>query len=165
MARRLILMRHAKSDWADHSLSDHDRPLNERGRVSAPLMAKHLANNNLAPQAIIASTATRVRETLALMLPEWRHEPEVEFCELLYLASIATLRAEVRGFRDSWSDAMLIGHNPGLTDFVSWLADRPMEMPTAAVAVFVSSQSSWSDAIAAQDWELSAEWRPRELFG
>ena len=164
MALRLILMRHAKSDWANHKLSDHDRPLNERGRRSAPLMAKHLANHYLAPQAIVASTAVRVRETLVLMLAEWPYDPEVFFEQSLYLASVETLVSHVRGLHDGWSDALIVGHNPGLTDFVSRLAGRPVEMPTAAVAVATSNEESWTDAVAARSWQLTAHWRPRDLF-
>ena len=164
MVRRLILMRHAKSDWANQHLSDHDRPLNERGRRSAPLMAKQFANNNLTPVAIVASTAARVRETLALMLAEWRHEPEVRFQKSLYLASVETLKTHVSGLLDSWSDALIVGHNPGLMDFASWLAGQPLEMPTAGVVVFEADGESWSEAVATRNWQLKALWKPRDLF-
>lgn len=164
MSRRLILMRHAKSDWANHQLSDHDRPLNERGRRTAPLMAQHFANKNLVPCAIVASTAARVRETVALMLAEWRHAPVVSFHQSLYLASVETLSAQVRELQDSCSSTMIVGHNPGLMDFVSWLSGHSLEMPTAGVAVFESTVSTWSGALVARDWQLTAHWRPRDLF-
>ena len=164
MARRLVLMRHAKSDWANHNLADHDRPLNERGRLSATQMAKHFANTDLAPSVIIASTAARVRETLTRMLAEWPYEPEVSFEQSLYLASVETLNARVCGLHHAWQSAMIVGHNPGLADFVSRLANRPLEMPTAAVAVFSTNLETWTDAVAARDWQLTAHWRPRDLF-
>jgi phosphohistidine phosphatase len=163
MVRRLILMRHAKSDWADHSLSDHDRPLNARGRLAAPKMARHLSENHLAPKVVLASTAVRVRETLGLMLAEWGYEPVVFYEQALYLASVDTLKSQVRGLDDSWSDAMLIGHNPGLADYASRLASQPLEMPTAAVAVFESTAESWH-AVTARNIRLTAHWRPRDLF-
>lgn len=162
MARRLILMRHAKSDWANPSLSDNDRPLNERGRRAAPMMAKHFLENNLPPSVVLASTAVRVRETLALMLAEWRYEPVVFFEQSLYLASVETLKSHVRGLHDSWTDAMILGHNPGLTDFVSWLASQSLEMPTAGVAVFASNEECWHD-FTARNLRLSAHWCPRDL--
>jgi phosphohistidine phosphatase len=164
MTRRLIIMRHAKSDWGNHKLPDHDRPLNERGRRIAPLMGRHLLLNKLQPQVILASTARRVRETVDLLQAGWPFEPVVFFEESLYLASAQTLDAHVRGLHDAWLEAMLVGHNPGLAEFVSRLANQPLEMPTAAVAVLESSGESWPQAMAANAWRLSAIWRPRELF-
>lgn len=164
MARRLTLMRHAKSDWANHNLSDHDRPLNERGSRTAPMLGKHFVDNHISPAVVIASTALRVRETLSFMLATWSYEPEVFYEQSLYLASAETLSSHVRGLHDDWSDVLIIGHNPGLAEFVSRLAGRPLEMPTAAAAVFTSVKESWTDAVAARKWELSAHWCPRELF-
>ena len=164
MTRRLIVMRHAKSDWANPKLSDHDRPLNDRGLRNAPLMGKHIADSNLTPQVVIASTAVRVRETLAFMLTAWPREPEVFYEQSLYLASLDTLHTHVRGLHDDWGDVLIVGHNPGLTEFVSRLAGQPLEMPTAAVAVFTSDQKSWAKALAAKNWQLAAHWCPRDLF-
>jgi phosphohistidine phosphatase len=164
MSRRLIVMRHAKSDWANPNLSDHDRPLNDRGSRTAPLMGKYLAENHVIPKVVIASTAVRVRETLAFMLAEWPHEPEVFFEQSLYLASVETLRSHIRGLHNDWHEVLIVGHNPGLTDLVSRLAGQPLEMPTAAVAVFASDEKSWSDALAAKNWALAAHWLPRNLF-
>ncbi len=164
MARRLFLLRHAKSDWANPSLSDHNRPLNARGTRAASKMGKHFVENHISPSAVIASTALRVRETFALMLEEWSYEPEMFFEQSLYLASVDTIGSHVRGLHDGWSDVLLIGHNPGLTSFVSQLANRPLEMPTAAVAIFTSDKDSWTEAVAAKKWELTAHWCPRDLF-
>lgn len=63
--RQLILVRHAKSDWGDASLTDHDRPLNARGRQNAPMMAERLAETEPAAPRIISSTALRARTTAA----------------------------------------------------------------------------------------------------
>ncbi len=63
----LVLMRHAKSDWSEAGLSDHDRPLNARGKRDAPEMAKWMHNHLGIPDLILASTATRVAETVELL--------------------------------------------------------------------------------------------------
>lgn len=164
MARQLIVMRHAKSDWANHHLSDHDRPLNERGLRNAAMMGKHFVDNRISPAVVIASTAVRVRETLALMLAEWPYEPEVFFEQSLYLASVETLGSHVRGLHDDWAAVLIVGHNPGLSEFVGQLAGRQLEMPTAAVAVLTSKEESWMRAVAARSWQLTAHWCPRDLF-
>ena len=75
--KRLLLMRHAKSDWSDGSVSDHDRPLNARGQDAAPRIASWLASEGMVPEVILCSTAVRTSQTLALMLNVWRNNPVV----------------------------------------------------------------------------------------
>lgn len=166
MTRRLIVMRHAKSDWDDPSLPDHDRPLNQRGRRAAPRMAEQMICQNVRPDVIVASTAVRVRETLELMQPKWLvvwGEPiEVLREKSLYLATPETLISNLRGLHDSWSSAMLVGHNPGLSMLVSQFAHEPLELPTAAVAVLDSEAESWPEATVGV-WKLTNLWLPREL--
>lgn len=154
-------MRHAKSAWDDHRLSDHDRPLNDRGRRAAPLMGRQLIQHHLKPDVVLASTAIRVRETLAAMRSEWSFEPAEFFEKSLYLASSECLLAHVRGLHDSWNEALVLGHNPGMSDLVSRLSGEPVDMPTAAVAVFQCNALSWSEPSAI--WKLQYFWRPREL--
>ncbi len=164
MTRRLIVMRHAKSDWANSSLSDHDRPLNDRGRRVAPLMGRHFKTQLLQPSAVIASTAQRVRETLTLLVSELPCEPQLFFEQSLYLASCEGIVAHVRDLDDAWEDTMIVGHNPGLSDFVRQLSTQHIEMPTAAVAILESQSLTWAEAIAAKPWRLTEYWRPSELF-
>jgi phosphohistidine phosphatase len=87
MTRTLILIRHAKSDWDDPALSDHDRPLNARGQRSAPRIGAWLAEQGVTPDAVLCSTALRTRETwdgIATQLPE---APEPVFSHGLYHAA------------------------------------------------------------------------------
>ena len=162
--RRLIIMRHAKSDWANHRLTDHDRPLNDRGRRAASLMGEHFVKHKLLPHAIVASTAMRVRETLGLLLANWPCQPHLFFEQSLYLASPSTLDAHVRGLHESWTSVMLVGHNPGLSEFVSHSLHRPVELATAVVFVLETEAECWSTAASARNWQVVEEWRPRELF-
>ena len=74
--RRLMLLRHAKSDWAAPGARDHDRPLSTRGREAAPRMGTYMARHALVPDLIVASTAARVTETLALLLPAFKVPPK-----------------------------------------------------------------------------------------
>ena len=85
--RTLIVMRHAKSDWGDESLSDHERPLNGRGKRDAPRMAQWLAEIDMTPDLILSSSSQRTRETVALMNQHWSTESPVSYDESLYLAS------------------------------------------------------------------------------
>ena len=164
MHRRLIIMRHAKSDWANAGLSDHDRPLNDRGRRAASMMGRHFMQQSVHPCAIIASTAIRVRETLALLQAEWPNEPQTFFEQAIYLASPGTLESHVRGLHNSWSSVLLVGHNPGLSEYVSSCAKQAIELATAVVAVLEVEAASWASATTCASWKLVELWRPRELF-
>lgn len=162
--KTILLMRHAKSDWKKAGLSDHDRPLNARGRRAAPAMAEHLLGQSLAVDVFLVSTAVRVSETVELMQQRWCPAAEVLRCPSLYLASPQTILAEIRGLHDSWSHVMVVAHNPGLVALASGLADQDLEMPTAAVAVFQSSIASWTTPLSADNCQLTAYWKPRELM-
>src|SRR4051794_21334084 len=82
--RRLMLLRHAKSDWAQPGARDHHPPLTERGRDSAAKMGAYMARHALVPDLVIASTATRVRETLDLLLPAFKTAPKLSHDKRLY---------------------------------------------------------------------------------
>lgn len=164
--RVLILMRHAKSDWSQPNTSDHDRALNARGRRTAPAMAHHLEQHQLSPQVILASTATRVQQTLTLMREtQWAREANVVNRKALYLASAQQLGDAVESLHDQHNVAMLIGHNPGMQVFASRLAEQDLEMPTAAITILHCNYLSWGNCLADADWELFAHWKPKEMDG
>lgn len=146
MPYQLLLMRHAKSDHGDLSLSDHDRPLSPRGRADAPFMAQWLARMQLVPSLILCSTALRTRETAELMLDRWSEtQTEVVHCESLYLASaeamLWTLASEHRGLHR----VMLLAHNPGISMLSSVLSRKALSMPTSAIAAFDCSVDAAAD--------------------
>ena len=112
---RLIMMRHAKSDWSQPNLSDHDRALNVRGGYAAPRMARHLLEQSLEPELVLASTAVRVQQTLGLMREQqWASEARVEDRKDLYLATPQHLAKTIEKTDTQCKSLMLIGHNPGM---------------------------------------------------
>lgn len=144
--RILILMRHAKSSWANDSLADFDRPLNERGKKASPLMARWLEENSLVPDTILCSTALRTKQTSDFIMAEWK-QPCCRFdIQALYLASPNTILKVLTTHGPTESKVLLlIGHNPGFETLASMLSGKAIIMPTAAVAVFRFRQSSsWS---------------------
>ncbi len=161
--RKLILMRHAKSDWSDESLSDHDRPLNPRGRRSAPLVANYLENQGYAPDVILASSAVRVQQTLELMQATWQRKVEVLTETSLYLASPDEISGHVDVLHDSWSTVLVLGHNPGMSALCGALAGVGMELPTAALGVFQTEAETWKHSVRKAEWSLEDSCRPRDL--
>lgn len=137
--KKLVLMRHAKSDWTQNE-PDKLRPLNPRGRAAAQKMAGWLRDSKLWPDVLLCSTATRTIETWQLMNETiGANDTQVEFLDELYLAHELVI---YQSLCDHWSNRMdcetlmVLGHNPGMENLVSMLAGAPLEMPTAAVAVF-----------------------------
>jgi phosphohistidine phosphatase len=169
---KLILMRHAKSDWNDARLSDKARPLNERGRAAAPAMARWLASQEYYPHLVLCSSAVRTQQTLELMQREWKLlSPTIPACQVemdddLYLASAEMiLEIASKGCRASECEhCLVIGHNPGMEQLVSLLSGVSIEMPTAAVAVFDSVDRMWPEQWGrSQAWKLRDMVKPREL--
>lgn len=157
----LMLIRHAKSDWGNADLNDHDRPLNERGMRNAPVMGRFLARTYLGaggtpavlPQleAVVSSSATRARQTTQLLVEAMQLDPaNVRVEESAYLAEAKTLLNLVRQFPENQDHVALVGHNPGMADFVNRLAEnhKVAEMPTCAVALFQLGET-WAET----DWE------------
>lgn len=138
---KLILMRHAKSDWSQPGLADHDRPLNARGRRAAPAMARWLAGAGHVPDLVLCSSAARTRETWALMAAHLPGAGETVVEPLLYNADAATILDMLRLHGAGAGCILLIGHNPGLSEAAgAVLARRPdIEgfdfFPTAAACV------------------------------
>ena len=119
--RRLILLRHAKSDWPD--VPDRDRPLAKRGRRDAPVIGRWLHDRGYQPQIVICSAARRTRQTWDLVAPELGGSPSVTFEPRAYAASAITLLYLVRELPTACHSALLIGHNPGVSELASNLLE------------------------------------------
>lgn len=150
--RRLILLRHAKSDWSKAGQADHDRALNARGRKTAPRMGAYLAEQSLVPDLVIASTAVRVRDTLDLVLAALGRSPKVTLDHRLYEADAEDILAVLHESKADAHTLLVVGHNPGLSDLAELLiasgsdeAQRAMleKFPTAGLAVIDFTVDDW----------------------
>jgi phosphohistidine phosphatase len=135
--KRLTLIRHAKSSWKNSGLADVDRPLNSRGKRDAPRMGAYLARQGIQPDIILASPARRARKTAKLLAGEIPGAAGRILADpALYEAGAAVILERVRALDESWQHVMLIGHNPGLTDFANLLTAIGIDnLPTCAVLV------------------------------
>lgn len=146
----LLLLRHAKSSWAQAGQPDHDRPLNDRGRAACALMAGHFRRQRLWPDLVLCSTARRTRQTLSLLAETLGWTGTLRHEDSLYLASARSLLHMLRTV-DGASSVLLVGHNPGLQELAMDLADRPADrtrlaakFPTAALAEYAVDGGDWS---------------------
>jgi len=144
--KTLVLMRHAKSSWDSPGLLDHDRPLNDRGRQEAPRMGRRLVERGIEPEVIITSTAQRARSTAELVAGELGTPARrILVEERLYAASVETVLRIIRSLDNRISRAMLVGHNPEMTELATRFSKSAESMPTAAIAVFTFDATSWAE--------------------
>lgn len=122
--KTVYLLRHAKSDWSEATLKDHDRPLNDRGRDAAPKMAAYMKSKRYKPDLVLCSTARRTVETYDLV-KDVLGDAKVKFEESLYLAEDRKLFERLHWLDDDVSSVMFIGHNPGMEQFANALAALP----------------------------------------
>jgi phosphohistidine phosphatase len=148
--RRLILTRHAKSDWDDAALPDHDRPLKARGRRAAAELGEWLASRDYLPDEVLSSDAVRTRQTWEALAPALPAAPQPHWLPQLYQAGPAGMLAALR--RATGRTVMMIGHNPGIAAFAAMLPARPPadpdfeRFPTAATLIVDFQIDDWGAA-------------------
>jgi phosphohistidine phosphatase len=142
----ITLVRHAKSNWNDTALSDRDRTLNARGERDAPEMGQRIAAHGIRPSLIIASPAVRAWTTAKIIAKEISYP--IEFLQRengLYLASLNDLLDTVMAQDNGFNNLMVVGHNPGLTNFANFLVPGICEnLSTAGVVSVQIDREDWS---------------------
>jgi phosphohistidine phosphatase len=112
--KRLTLMRHGNAKWKDPEVADFERPLNRRGVGEGEAMARRLAELALVPTLILASPATRTKQTADIVARELglssRH---VRTDETLYLARAEDILKVIQATGPRVPHLMIVGHNPG----------------------------------------------------
>lgn len=150
---RLILMRHAKSSWKEPGQSDHQRPLNARGRRDAPAIARLLVQMGWTPELAVVSDAARTEETWAWMHGELGGEPTVQLASPLYHGALGEIIDVLRLQLNGEATVLALGHNPGWEDAVAALSGRHLRMKTANAAL-LSHSEPWEVALRRRDWRL-----------
>jgi phosphohistidine phosphatase len=150
--RRLWLLRHAKSSWDDPRVEDHDRPLSERGRRAAALMAEHCERAGVRPDLVLCSSAVRARETLSGVLPGLGASLQIAIEDGLYTFEARAVLDRLREIPDDVASAMVVGHNPAMEVATARLAadgdalERVLaKYPTAGLATLDLDVETWSD--------------------
>ena len=160
--RTLYILRHAKSSWDDASLADFDRPLNGRGERTAPIMGELMKREGFAPDVILSSPAERAKQTAMATKEAGALAGVLIFDDRIYEASANALRQVVSEIDDRYSSTMLVGHNPGMEEFIRYLTGKIEPMPTAALAVIDLAVDTWAD-VTENRGTLRQIFRPKEL--
>ena|SRR6478735_2531906 len=145
--KTLVVVRHAKSSWDQPGLSDFDRPLNERGKKDAPLMANRLKDKGIELEHLVSSPAKRAKKTAKYFAEEFRLKKEdIKLVEALYGATQPEFLQAIKDIHDKYKTVALFSHNPGITEFASSLTNvRVDDMPTCAVFAVRANADNWID--------------------
>jgi phosphohistidine phosphatase len=145
---RLILVRHAQAQPGSSDQEDWDRTLEASGERDARVMGQRLKSASVQPKRILSSPAVRAMATASLLARELAVPARlIQQDERLYLADARTLLAVVQELGAGAPHLMLVGHNPGLTEFADGLSsERSIDnLPTAAAYSLEFDIADWRE--------------------
>lgn len=145
--KTVFLVRHAKSDWADPSLSDFERPLNHRGKRDAPVMAQRLLERKINVDVFISSPAKRAARTAKIFAETFDYKKgNIDFKEKLYLAEPEIFLSVITDIGNDFDSVAIFSHNPGITDFANQLTDARIDnIPTCGIFAVAAKCDKWKD--------------------
>ena len=162
--RRLLILRHAKSSWADRFTDDWERPLTDRGRRDCARVGDRLRRLSLVPDIIITSDAVRAHTTALAVADAAGYAGKVVLSSSLYHAKPEAVIEVLRSAPDAAARAiMIVAHNPGLEDLVEQLTGEEVSLPTAALVNLAVHAAEWADLDATTPTDLVGIFLPADL--
>ena len=145
--KKLLIIRHAKSSWDASVLNDFDRPLNERGKRDAPIMAKRLLKKEIDIDAFVSSPANRALSTAEVFADVYDiKQKHIIQIPALYHPSVEVFYSVIEDLDNDLKTVAIFSHNPGTTDFINQLAtSRIDDMPTCGVFGLKADIKKWKD--------------------
>jgi phosphohistidine phosphatase len=169
--KTLLLLRHAKSSWADPALADRDRPLAARGRRAAEAIARYMQDNGIRPALVVCSPARRTQDTLAIVRPRLGTDVEVCIDDAIYSPDPDDVLERLHAVPETIASVLVVGHNPALHDLATTLAgdgdhdaltQLRVKLPTGALAMLEVGSGNWPGLGAGQAY-LTGLVLPRQL--
>ncbi len=161
--KQLLLVRHAKSSWSNQGLRDVDRPLNERGKRDAPLMAKYCKNKGLHIDHILSSPAKRAYKTAKKFHKQFPNsilDKETD----LYFGSMEDWLYIIQSLPETSNMPAFFSHNPTITYFANTFSGPTTDnVPTCGVVRLQSTADRWAD-IDYNNTEVLAFYFPKEVL-
>jgi phosphohistidine phosphatase len=145
--KRLYLIRHAKSSWSNLKISDFDRPLNQRGKKEAPLMAERLAQHGVCPDVLISSPAKRAKATAEIVARTVKYPvKKIHYEDSAYTSATIDLLRVLQRIDDRIESAFLVGHNYAITDLAVMLTGEYIsKIPTSGVVAMDLAVPAWEN--------------------
>ncbi|MGL5889538.1 MAG: SixA phosphatase family protein, partial [Bacteroidia bacterium] len=143
--KTLWLIRHAKSSWQLNTLTDFERPLNERGYRDAYEMPPRVLTGIAKPTHILVSPAVRTYTTAVIVARHLRiSSAQFTLCPQLYESGVSDYLAVLRGIDNVHSDVMLFGHNPVITELCNKLSGSSIDnIPTCGIVRLELPATDW----------------------
>ena len=143
--KKLYLVRHAKSSWKYPALDDFERPLNKRGRSDAPKMGQWLKNEQIRPDVILSSPASRAAMTARIIAENLEYPlAQIKYIDVIYDASLNDLLNIISHIDNRYTKAFLVGHNPGLTFLANALGNSHVtNISTCGIYALDLDISTW----------------------
>jgi len=143
----LYIIRHGKSSWDHEDLRDIDRPLATRGVRNAGEMAERLQVLNLVPELLLASPASRARNTALIMSKSWGVRAEnLQIVDALYMAYHSDIEDVVAGVSSAVMSLAIFGHNPSFTTYANSFLELPLDnLPTAGIVIVTLESENWRE--------------------
>jgi len=147
--KTLYLLRHGQAKWPEAGQDDFQRTLSPKGELDAQIMAQKVVQNATAPEIIICSNAPRAFDTAKLIALEINlAEENIQAEERLYLAGKLALFSTLIDIKPAIESLLLVGHNPGLTEFARYLAGRPFpSLPPCGLVCIEFNHQQWNNLI------------------
>ncbi len=133
--KKLLIMRHGKSDWGAGSQRDFDRPLNDRGLRDTPLIGEELKKRDLTPDLIIASPAERAKTTAENVAKFSGYGKNIQWDESFYFGYFKEIIKKITKTEDDTETLLVVGHNPTWSSLVEHLSGKYFDMKTANVCI------------------------------
>lgn len=144
--RELLILRHAKSDWAAAAEGDFGRPLTKKGEAAADRMGHFITKMGLVPDLVLTSSALRARTTAERAAQAGQWESRIEISDSLYDTVPVEVERLLSLQPDHLQRILLVGHNPTWEQLVSRIiGGGVVTMATAALAVIQLRVLNWKD--------------------
>jgi len=143
--KTLYIIRHAKSSWRDISTDDFDRPLRQRGKNDALLMANKLLEFGISPDFIISSPSKRTKCTVDIITTQIKYNKEIEYNNKIYESNMLSLKNIIKNIDNQYNVVFLFGHNPGLNMLAEDLCGFVKNIATTGIIGIRFNINSWSD--------------------
>lgn len=161
--KTLLIMRHAKSSNKEKDVTDHERPLNKRGKLAAARMGRLLKEEGLVPDHIVSSSAKRARLTAEAVADQSGYTGEVQISTDLYATGPGAFIRVMQFLSDDCSRLMVVGHNPGMEELLELLTKQVKTIPTGAIVQIELAIETWKELSESSKGKLIYFWKPREL--
>jgi len=143
--KKIYVLRHSKSSWKDQSLSDFQRPLNSRGKADGPKMSSYLRSRIDNIDFLHCSSSVRTYETSKYFIERIKFI-DIKYDDSLYHSSSSEIINKIKYYDKQYNSAMIIAHNPGLTNLINEISDIMLDnLPTTGFVEINFDCTKWSD--------------------